>query len=874
MSGLDESPALDVGSAGAVGPTNMNIQLLGPVEVTTGQDPVSLGGPKERALLAMLALNAGSAVTPERLIDGLWADAPPASAPKLVQLYVSHLRKALAAAGEDDVIATRGRGYQLQVERNQVDAARFERLLAQGAAREALSLWRGSPLADVALEPFAAPEIRRLEELRTAALEVAIDQDLDAGRHRDVLPELESLLALEPLRERLHAQRMLALYRSGRQAEALEAYRQARAVLVEQVGIEPGPELRRLQDAILRQDPVLDAPADVAGRSGSPAPLFGRDDDLERLRRSWRRVHDGGGAGVLITGARGIGKTRLARELAHEVHREGDVVWCEGAGDPDLALRAAAGAREPERPTLLVLDDVDRADQAVRNAFGELMSRLPRAPLLVLTTAAEADGIPAGELVALRGLAPDAAAALARFHTGARDDGDLPLDRIVADSGGVPGLVQQAAAEWTRAQAMRRVGDAAARTSAGRAEWRLAEDDLATGVVELQGARERAFAHRRLPGCPFKGLASFGVEDAAVFFGRERLVADMVARLPGTRLMGVLGASGSGKSSAVRAGLLAALGEGVLPASASWPLALIRPGEHPLAALERATAELPARGRWILAVDQFEEVFTACRDRSERAAFAEAIVGCARDAYREALVIVAIRSDFYGHCAAYPELSRMLGANHVLVGPMRRHELRRAIELPARHAGLVVEPELVDALIADVEGEPGALPLLSTALLELWQQRDGDRLHLGAYERTGGVRGAVARLAESAYTRLDPEEREQVRRIMLRLSGDGGVRARVPIGELGEARGVLTGLARERLITVGEDEVEVAHEALLREWPRLRGWLEADAEGRRLHRHLTHAARDWNAGGATRASSIAARGSPPRSSGSMRTGTS
>ena len=846
MSALDESLGLDLGSAA----TNMNVQLLGPVEVTAGDEPVALGGPKERGLLAMLALNAGSTVAPERLIDGLWGDDPPATAPKLVQLYVSHLRKALAASGEQDVIATRGRGYQLQLGRNAVDAARFERLLAQGAAREALSLWRGSPLADVALEPFAAPEIRRLEELRTAALEVAIDQDLDAGRHREVLPELESLLALEPLRERLHAQRMLALYRSGRQAEALEAYRQARAVLVEQVGVEPGPDLRRLQDSILRQDPALDAPADAGARPRSP--LFGRDGDLERLRRLWSRARDDGGASVLITGASGLGKTRLARELADEVRREGDVVWCDGAGDPDVALRAAAAAPRVERPTLLVLDDVDRAERAVRDAFGELMRRMPGGPLLLLTTAAEADGIRAGELLALRALEPDAAAALARFHTGARDDGDVPLDRIVAESGGVPGLVGQVAAAWTRAQAMRRVGDAAARTSAGRAEWRLAEDDLATGVVELQDARERAALAapgRRLPGCPFKGLASFDVEDAGVFFGRERLVADMVARLPGTRLMGVVGDSGSGKSSALRAGLLAALVEGVLPASASWPLALIRPGERPLDALARATRELPARGRWILAVDQFEEVFTVCRDPGERAAFADAIVGCARDPYREALVIVAIRADFYGHCAAYPELSRMLGANHVLVGPMRRHELRRAIELPARRAGLVVEPELVDALVADVEGQPGALPLLSTALLELWQQRDGERLHLAAYERAGGVRGAVARLAESAYERLDPGEREQARRIMLRLAGDGDVRAPVPIGELGDAGSVVDALASERLISVGEDEVVVAHEALLREWPRLRGWLVEDAEGRRLHRHLTHAARDWSAAG-------------------------
>ena len=169
--------------------------------------------------------------------------------------------------------------------------------------------------------------------------------------------------------------------------------------------------------------------------------------------------------------------------------------------------------------------------------------------------------------------------------------------------------------------------------------------------------------------------------------------------------------------------------------------------------------------------------------------------------------------------------------------------------MPAEHAGLEVEPELVDAVLADTADEPGALPLLSTALLELWQRRDGDRLPLAAYERTGGVRGAVARLAERAYERLDPEQQRVARRIFLRLAGDEGdgvrVRRRVPLEEL-EADRVLDLLADSRLVTVSEGTAEVAHEALLREWPRLRDWLEQDADVRRLHAHLTHAARDWN----------------------------
>ena len=824
----------------------MQFHLLGPVEVVSHGGPIALGGPKPRALLAMLALEAGSTVSSERLIDGLWGDDPPATAAKMVQLYVSHLRKAMTATGEGDAIATRGRGYQLQVSRDQVDAARFERLLAQGAAREALSLWRGPPLGDVADEPFAAAEIRRLDELRSAALEVAIDQDLEAGRHREVLAELESLLAQEPLRERLHAQRMLALYRCGRQADALEAYRQARTTLVEEIGVEPGPELRRLHESILRQDPSLDPPTqDVPFElPGARSPLLGREAELARLRRLWQRTADGAGAVVVITGPHGMGKTRLALDFAGEVR--GDVLYS-GA---DTALQTLSDARAVRRRTLLVLDDLDRAAPEVHAQLRALMGELAGVPLLVLATAAEAVALPGGEVLALDPLPPDAVLALARFHAGARANAGLPVDPIVADTRGVPALVIGAAAKWARGDAVQRVGEAAARTTAERAGWHAAADDLVAGVVEVQSLGERTMAPAATSACPFKGLASFDVDDAAVFFGRERLVADMVARVAGTRFMAVIGPSGSGKSSAVRAGLLAALADGVLPGSASWPMAVFRPGEHPQRSLERSIAELAPRDRWIVAVDQFEETFTLCRDERERAAFVDALVACARDARRRALVVVALRADFYGHCAAYPELSRMLGSNHVLVGSMDRHELRRAIELPARRAGLRVEPELADALIADVEGESGGLPLLSTALLELWQQRDGVSLRLATYERTGGVRGAVARLAEASYSTLDPPQREQARRIMLRLAGEGGTRARVPIGELdAEPGGVLSVLASDRLITIGDGEAEVAHEALLREWPRLRGWLEEDSEGRRVHRHLTRAARDWNAGG-------------------------
>ena len=257
----------------------------------------------------------------------------------------------------------------------------------------------------------------------------------------------------------------------------------------------------------------------------------------------------------------------------------------------------------------------------------------------------------------------------------------------------------------------------------------------------------------------------------------------------------------------------------------------------------------------MIAVDQLEELFTLCEQEDERAAFADQLAAAAGDAERRALVVVSLRADFYGRLASYPRLAAMVSASHVLVGPMDRDELARAIEQPAARAGLEVERPLAEALVSDVAGEPGGLPLLSTTLLQLWRARDGRVLRYGSYRASGGVRGAVARLAENAYTQLGEDERRIARGLMLRLaSGEDGTlaRRRVPIGELERIAGagpVLAELTDARLLTVSDGEAELSHEALLREWPRYRTWLEEDRIGRRLHAHLTAAARDWDARG-------------------------
>jgi DNA-binding SARP family transcriptional activator len=603
----------------------MEIRLLGPVELAFGDRPVTLRGPKQRAVLSQLALNANSTVSVGRLIEGIWGEKPPASAPKMVQLYVSQLRKLLAEKAGAEIV-THGRGYELRLDAEAVDAARFERLVAEAshrkgagaAAQRALTLWRGAPLADLDGEPFARVEARRLEELHLVALELAIESDLGAGRHREALGRLESLVAEHPLRERLHCLQMLALYRAGRQAEALEAYRAARAALVEAVGAEPGGELRRLHEAILRQDPILDLETPELPAELTPdAPVLGgRDAELAVLRSAWREAQAGSGRVVLVQGSAGIGKTRLAAELAGELHSGGASVVYVGSVAPASAA-ALERARRTVGPALVVLDDLDRASPPIVKGAAELAGRAGDRQLLVVL--AYRDDPPSAavsrlareleahdaERLALRPLGVEGVREIAALYAG-EGAAAAPLERLVEASGGLPRRVHEIAAEWARGQAEQRVGSQAGRAATRRGELRELEEELASNVVDLGAVRERAgrYATRRpeqaggrdggsMPACPFKGLASYDVADAEYFFGRERLVAEMVARLVGTTLLGVVGPSRSGSrppfergcSPRWRAASCRAVPAGraccCVPASIPWPRCVMRWGATP-----------------------------------------------------------------------------------------------------------------------------------------------------------------------------------------------------------------------------------------------------------------------------------------------------
>jgi WD40 repeat protein/class 3 adenylate cyclase len=363
-------------------------------------------------------------------------------------------------------------------------------------------------------------------------------------------------------------------------------------------------------------------------------------------------------------------------------------------------------------------------------------------------------------------------------------------------------------------------------------------------VPESAGLPDYSLPPADVP-CPYKGLVPFDADDADVFFGREQLVEELVDRLDEAPFLAVVAPSGNGKSSLVRAGVVPELERRI----GRLHPALFSPGEHPL-------AELAAAGDAdLLVVDQFEEVFTLCRDEDERRAFIDALLG---EAERGLRVIVALRADFYGHCAAYPGLAAALEDRQALVGPMSEDELRSAIERPAEHAGLLLEPGLVEGILRDVVGEPGALPLLSHSLLETWKRRSGRVLTLVGYLQAGGVQGAITKTAETVYREaLSPDQQALARNIFLRLTelghGTEDTRRRVAIAELvprpdqqHDVDEVLRRLADARLVTIGEGTVEVAHEALIRHWPTLRAWLDEDREGRLVHRRLTEAAREWD----------------------------
>jgi hypothetical protein len=407
--------------------------------------------------------------------------------------------------------------------------------------------------------------------------------------------------------------------------------------------------------------------------------------------------------------------------------------------------------------------------------------------------------------------------------------------------------------------------------------------------------------------CPYRGLRVFDVEDAPFFFGREALVQWLLNAVrpategqPVNRFLAIVGASGSGKSSVARAGLVAAIKHDGIPGTSRWPVAILRPGPDPVESLAVAlsrvlniaqsapaltelietfhkndkTLHLVARKslpedsagiRLVILVDQFEEIFTLCSKEDLRNALKRNLLYAAKVAQGQTLVILTMRADFYPKCAADAELAAAFSDHHILVGPLTQDELHLAIERPAQLVGCELESGLVDLLMQDVRRQAGALPLLQHALLELWNKREGRRLTVKAYQEIGKLEGALQRRADATLKTFSEAEQEICRRTFLRLTqpGEGteDTKRRAPMQELVSLSGtssaeeeIVQKLVNACLLTTEGDLsqnafVEVAHEALIRSWPQLRKWIEADRAGLRTRTRLTEAARDWkNAG--------------------------
>jgi len=455
-------------------------------------------------------------------------------------------------------------------------------------------------------------------------------------------------------------------------------------------------------------------------------------------------------------------------------------------------------------------------------------------------------------------------------HLARKVDGVAYVDRGTVS---LKGLADPVHVIRLRAEADDPADDMAFRRALGATASRLAAGTAATIAVN-----------------PYKGLRAFEEADAVDFFGREELVEQLVKRLATTRFLAVVGPSGSGKSSVVRAGLLPAIRRGDIPASESWAIADMFPGSRPVdgleAALLRAAPDPPASlmdqlerdehglhraalrllpsdgSELVLVIDQFEEVFTLVEDERTRTHFLGSLEAAATDPHSRLRIVATLRADFYDRPLLYRGFADLFKARVEALVPLSAEELERAISGPAKRVDVSLEPGLVAAMLADVAEEPGALPLMEYALTELFDRRDGRTLFLETYREIGGVSGALGRRAEELFDELDGAGQEAARQLFLRLialgEGTEDTRRRVPRAEVAsldvDQRSMTTVLdtfGASRLLSfdrdggTGEPTIELAHEAILTAWPRLHRWIDAAREELRTERRVAAAARDW-----------------------------
>ena len=863
----------------------VQFHALGGVAVTDDGREINVGGPRQRRLLAMLLIHRNSVVSVDRLADAVFAGEPTAAASTTMRSYIARIRKVVSADGSGPTVVTQAPGYVLRVPDEAFDVARFERgltegrsLLSRGEAadaaatlRSALSLWNGDPYAEFDDEDWVRPEAQRLAELRRVAAELRFEAELAAGRAADVIPDLESMVGLHPLREAFVTQLMTALYRVGRQADALRAYQRHREVLIEELGLDPTPALQELEDRILAHDPEL----------------LGAGPGSESLRgyRLGERLGTGRQGTVHAAHLPGVARDLVVRVVRPEIadspgfvrsfetdaHRIGSLrdvpvvpihdYWRE-PGVAYVVMRRMHGGSLADR-----LERLDRRPVTLPEVTA-IVQRIGGA----LVAAHEA-GIFHGRVDPGSVLFDEAGAPwLSDFDLGGGDHGS-PADDLRGLARLVRGCIDDPAPEVQAA-----IERGLVATERG---------DIDSYVRLLVGALSGASAEAAPVPNPYKGLRAFDEADAADFFGRNELVDGLVRRLGRSdlqgRLMLVVGGSGTGKSSLVRAGLLPRLRRGGVPGSEHWFVTTMLPGATPFkelaAALRRVAVTdvddvvehlsrpggidatvrrlLPPDGQLLLVVDQFEELFTSAPEPVQRQ-FLDGVMDAVSKPESRLRLVGTLRADFYDRPLAFQPFGAAVNDATVTVPAMSPSELEAAIVEPAERAGRHVERALVAELVTAAADEPAGLPALQFTLFELAERCRGS-LTLDAYRELGGLSGAISARAEALYRSLDDEDRATVRRLFQQLvvvNPDGEpTRRRATRVEVSAADpaadAVIDRWVDARLLSLDRHRqsrlptVEPAHEALLREWPRLRRWIDEDRDALLVLSRLRESAATW-----------------------------
>lgn len=928
------------------------VRVFGEAGVVVDDATVGIGGVRQRRLLALLAIRAGQVVSVDWLAEHLWTDGDrPANTVPAIRTYVSRLRSSLPEDVRDWV-ATAPAGYRLEAPAEAVEHLRFRHLRAEAARAtrdsdpqaalraldEALGLWTGDPFRELEDVAVVRPEIEQLQVERLETLEERWRASLALGRHTQVVGELGAFTAEHGLRDRAVRQHALALHRSGRTADALAAIAEHRRLLAEETGLDPSPAVAELEERLFAGDSSLDVAA--VGR-----PLRG----YRLLEESGRGAFSVVWRGHQPSVDREVAIKQIRAELASQpdfirrfeaearlvagIEHPHIVPLIDFWRDPDsayLVMRWMSGGTLERRldDGWLSVDETLRLASQVGGALtvahrqGVVHRDVKTANILFddhgnaflgdFGIAVREDGgggaaaglslgtpaYAAPEQVRREPLGPQAdvfslGVVLFECLTGELPYGGLspaeivdqrmtrPLPSVREQRDGVPQHMAEAIATATALDPADRFGSVAGLVAALQDE--SVADTTSGEGLHLQGL---------LPN-PYVGLRPFDDGDADRFFGRERLVGELADRLAGdgptSRCVVVVGPSGSGKSSVVRAGLVPALRQGAVPGSEDWFVTTMVPGEDPFSALHGALLRVAVappstlghqlrdgprgilRGvrhcapsgqdQVLLVVDQFEEVFTSPGPELADA-FLTALAIAVEDPQSPLRVVATVRADHFHRPLAHPAFAHLAKRGTVHVTPLAGDELERAITEPAHALGVRFEPGLVAHLAAQAAGRSGSLPHLQYALAELFEHRDGAVLTRAAHDAVGGLIGALASTAEALHQDADADEQAATRRLFGRLTQPGedttDLRRRVRLADLGDdaaTAAVLERYSRARLLTFDheaasrEPTVEVAHEALLREWPRLVRWLDEDRDVLRRAAAVASVADGWEDAG-------------------------